>query len=347
MTTNIPSANILIVGAGATGFSVGYHLTLAGAKITFLVRSGRAATVAAPQKLYCYDDVSLKDFDHYDVVDHVEQVAAQSYDFIIITLDGHHSRTSTGKELLTGLGTMARHHGTPVIMCGFGHGLKPFYMEQMGLPSHQLLRGMLGTLAHQSHAPLPVHQPADAEQIAQSIIAYRHPADLHGFRIETANDLAAQQFTDLYNRSQVSLCSQASPVMFDLFSSIGFPVYAACDLAGWRPFAEVVHNQHVWTLACAAQSEIASLPQHGAEGQQMSQSMNEQTTAYIHQNMEQQLLPLDYQAFNQFHHGGKVAAQDTESMRYSLAEGQRSGHPMTALQQLLQLLDERADADNR
>ncbi len=342
MNAHRSSNSILIIGAGATGFSVGYHLALADAKITFLVRPDRVDAFKAPQQLYCYDDMSLKTFDHYEVVDHISQVQDQFFDFIIVTLDGQASRSDAGVQLLDDIGKLARQHGTSIIMCGFGHGLKSFYMEHTGLPSNQILRGMLGMLAHQSHAPLPVQKPADAEQIAQSIICYRHPSDRHGFRIETADNQAAQRFTDWYNRSQVSICTQATPIMFDLFSSMGFPVYAACDLAGWPSFTDMIKDHaSLWSLACKAQSEIATLPQHGQEGLQMAQAMNEHTTAHIHQKMEQEMLPLDYQAFNRFHHGYKVAAQDRGSMQISLAQGQQSGHEMPALKQLLDLLDER------
>lgn len=49
--------------------------------------------------------------------------------------------------------------------------------------------------------------------------------------------------------------------------------------------------------------------------------------------------PLDYQAFNRFHHGGKVHAQDVSALRDCLADGQRQGRKMTALKTLLDRLD--------
>lgn len=62
--------------------------------------------------------------------------------------------------------------------------------------------------------------------------------------------------------------------------------------------------------------------------------------AKVHLKMERDMLPLDYQSFNHFHHGGKVRAQDLESMRNSLAEGQRRGRQMRELQELLKRLSE-------
>ena len=52
MTNEKPG--VLIVGAGAMGLVIGYHLSLAGAQITFLVRPQRLAalaTAAAPLQL--------------------------------------------------------------------------------------------------------------------------------------------------------------------------------------------------------------------------------------------------------------------------------------------------------
>src|SRR3546814_4008400 len=46
-------------------------------------------------------------------------------------------------------------------------------------------------------------------------------------------------------------------------------------------------------------------------------------------------MPLDYQAFNRFHHGGKVLAQDVEVLEHSLAVGRQKGREMPALAALL------------
>ncbi|MEJ8305434.1 hypothetical protein [Saccharibacillus sacchari] len=48
------------------------------------------------------------------------------------------------------------------------------------------------------------------------------------------------------------------------------------------------------------------------------------------------MMPLDLQAFNRFHHGGKVREQDIQSLRESLADGLRAGRRMTALKKLLE-----------
>ncbi|WP_243789037.1 hypothetical protein [Saccharopolyspora gloriosae] len=71
----------------------------------------------------------------------------------------------------------------------------------------------------------------------------------------------------------------------------------------------------------------------------MAAFMGPRVTEQVHRKSERDMLPLDYQAFNRVHHGGKVRTQDVESMRHCLVEGRRQGRRMTALESLLARLD--------
>ncbi|MFC5471198.1 ketopantoate reductase family protein [Cohnella suwonensis] len=333
--------NILIVGAGAVGLSVGYHLSLSGADITFLVREGRKAAFQSPQQLYCYDDATLKNFAGFSVIENVAELADKSFQFIIITLDGNASLTTEGIALLRKLGGTVRASKATVIMCGAGIGLREHYLKVMQIAEDRLLRGVLsGMLSHQGNANLPVHAPTDPAQVAMAVVCYKHTANRVGFQVETNNKAAANQFAKIYNRSEVSRCGQISPALFNIFSCIAFPAYAACDIMGWPDFSKVVANKELWRLAIRAQGEISALPQHGLLGRLMALFLRPSMMAKVHIKMERDMLPLDYQAFNRFHHGGKVRTQDVESMQNSLAEGQRRGRRMTALQELLKRLSE-------
>jgi hypothetical protein len=332
--------SVLIVGAGATGLPVGYHLSLAGADITFLARPGRSAAFAAPQQLYCYDDASLKTFAGYRIVEQVAELAEQRFQFVIVTLDGHSSRTAEGTAMLRRLGDAVRTSGATVIMCGgFGLGLREHYLETMGIPADRLLSGFLGMLSHQASANLPVHAPTDPAQVTQASICYKHPSNRIGFSLGTTNKTAARQFAALYNRSSVSRCGLMNPTLMDIVSNSSFPVYAACELAGWPDdFATVVVNKELWRLACHAQAEILALPQHGWLGKLMAVIIP-RVMANVFLRMERDMLPLDIQAFNRFHHGGKVRAQDVQALRDCIASGQHQGQPMAALQTLLAQLE--------
>lgn len=345
MATIINKPNILIAGAGAVGLAVGYHLSLSGADITFLVREGRKAAFHSPQQLYCYDDATLKNFAGFNVIENVTELADTQFQFIIVTLDANASRTTEGMALLGKLGDAVRASKATVIMCGAGIGLREHYLKVMQISEDRLLRGVLsGMLSHQGKANLPVHAPTDPTQVAKAVVCYKHTANKVGFQVETNNKAAAMQFVKLYNRCGVSRCGQISPAMFNIFSGIAFPAYAACDIMGWPAFSTVVANKELWRLAIRAQGEIAALPQFGLLGKMVALFMGPRMMANVHLKMERDMLPLDYQAFNRFHHGGKVRVQDVESMRDSLAEGLRHGRPMAALQELLKRLAEHESA---
>lgn len=327
--------SVLIVGAGAVGLALGYHLSLAAADITFLVRPGRKAAVAAPQQLYCYDDATLKTFAGFGVIDDVAELAQQQFQFVIVTLDGHASRSAEGTTVLRGIGDAIRETDTTVILCGVGSGLREHYLGTMRIAADRLLVGLLGMVSHQPSADLPVHAPTDPAQLAKASVGYKHPANKVGFRIGTSNAAAAKQFAALYDRSGVSRCSLVNPFLVNS-SSAFLPVFMACEIAGWPDdFATVVADKELWRLACRAQDEIMALPQNGWLGKLMAIILGPRITASVHLKMQRELRPLDYQAFSRFQHGGKVRAQDVESLRTDLADGQRQGQPMAALQALL------------
>jgi hypothetical protein len=261
------------------------------------------------------------------------------FQFVIVALDGHSSRTVGGTALLSSLGDAIRASSAVVIMGGVALGLREHYLKVMRIAEDRLLAGLLGMLSHQANANLSVHAPTDPAQVAKANICYKHPASKIGFRIATSNATAARQFAALYNRSGVSRCGLMNPVMVDS-ASASAPVYAACEIVGWPDdFATVVANKELWRLACRAQGEIMALPQFGWQGKLMALILGPRMTANVHLKIEQEMRPLDYQAFNRFHHGGKVRAQSVEALRDCLAEGQRQGQPMAVLQALLARLE--------
>jgi ketopantoate reductase len=79
---------ILIIGAGSMGIITGYHLSLAGAHTTFLVRAHRTKELDQPQMLYCYDDNKLKEYKGYAYITDPSEMIGAKYDYIVVTLDG-------------------------------------------------------------------------------------------------------------------------------------------------------------------------------------------------------------------------------------------------------------------
>ncbi|KAK2694495.1 hypothetical protein Focb16_v003954 [Fusarium oxysporum f. sp. cubense] len=63
--TSPHNPTVLIVGAGSMGLVTGYHLSLAGAEVTYLVRPKRAGELEQPQFLYWLDKQELHEFKSY------------------------------------------------------------------------------------------------------------------------------------------------------------------------------------------------------------------------------------------------------------------------------------------
>jgi hypothetical protein len=151
------------------GLVLGYHLALAGADVSFLVRPGRKTVFQAPQKLYSYDDSALKTFDGYQTFEETSELVGQSFRFVVVTLDGYTSRTPQGATTLRKLGDAVRGCGATFIMSGgFGIGLREHYAELLAIPSERLLSGFSTILSHPTRAELPVHAPTNAALLAQA-----------------------------------------------------------------------------------------------------------------------------------------------------------------------------------
>jgi ketopantoate reductase len=172
---NGPTQQILIVGAGAMGLGAGYHLQLAGAAVTFLVRPARVVEMSRSQLLYSYDDATLKSLADYRLISDVTEVSRSSYDYVIVTLDGFTTRKPEGRALLQSIGKAIGESSTEVIIGGVGVGLHDYYLRTMALPAHRILNGALGMLCHQvANLELPLHAPTDPVLLSKAHVAYRH-----------------------------------------------------------------------------------------------------------------------------------------------------------------------------
>jgi hypothetical protein len=172
---NGPTPQILIVGAGAMGLGAGYHLQLAGAAVTFLVRPARVVEMSRSQLLYSYDDATLKSLADYRFISDVAEISRSSYDYVIVTLDGFTTRKPEGRALLKSIGKAIGESSTEVIIGGVGVGLHDYYLRTMALPANRVLNGGLGMLCHQvANFKLPWHVPTNPVLLSKADVAYRH-----------------------------------------------------------------------------------------------------------------------------------------------------------------------------
>lgn len=331
--------SFLIVGAGAMGLINGYYLRQGGSEVTFLVRPGKKAASAAPSLLYCYDDGELKSFDEYRVVDDVAALAGEPFDYAIVTLDYALCVGEEGTALLKALGRIFAETKTILVMGGVGIGLREHLIKTTGLPEERIINGCLGLLSHQPSANLPVHPPTDAAMLAKSRMAYR---DLRGVSL-VLDDMfpeTAQRLSEIYTRSGKSGCAIIAQSQLAVMTNSAFPVLAAAEIAGWPTMKELATREELWSLSCEARREVASLPEFGMDEDTIAQTMSNDALAKAQIETEQVCLPLDYQAFNRFHHGGKVSAQDFEVLRNCAKVGERHGYPMTALNRIIEQLEQ-------
>ncbi|MGW3943702.1 ketopantoate reductase family protein [Streptomyces phaeochromogenes] len=339
MPHDTPSTpQVLLVGAGAMGVISGYHLQLAGAEVTFLVRPGRVKELSRPRRLYSYDDASLKLFSGYSVLSDVSEVGKRSYDYVIVTLDGASSRSAEGTELLNRLGAAVRETSATVIFGGVGFGLREHVLDALGLAEERVVSGQLGALAHQvASAGLPVHPPTDAELLTQADMAYRHLGKM-GFAMEDRFSAAAARFKSLYDACGVSRCEIIDHMQLQLHVALILPTFAAGELMGWPPAAQYADHKDIWDLAVETAREITSVDEYGPAGQAVATQLSDHSLTRTVMAYEEQAVPLDWHEFSAFHHGGKVAQQDLELLRDHVTAGERQGKPTSASRQLIAAL---------
>ncbi len=327
--------SVLIVGAGALGITTGYHLALAGADVTFLVRPGRLPALASAQQLYCYDDGQLKTFADFEAVGSVGQAVLRTYDFVMVTMDGATCRGEEATRLLGVLGEDVRVTSATVIVCGIG--VRDYIREVMGLSAERVVEGTMRMLSYQvDRVTLPLHPPTDPDTLARASMAFRHVGGIEGFMLAGRATGAVKDFVELYNRCQVSRCQTVRPQLYTMLTRTAFPTFAVFDMAGWPDAATMAGNVELMDLCTSAVREIMRLPEHGWPGKLGSLLMNRKLLSKMNIDTERKALPVDYQGFNRFHHGGKVRAQDIQVMKDCLESGRAQGRSMPALEALVE-----------
>jgi len=322
------------------GLVTGYHLSLAGAEVTFLVRPARLAQLASPQILYCHNDRALKTLSAYRAISSIGEIDAHSLDYVLVTLDGATSRNAEGSALLRSIGIALAGTSTHLLIGGVGVGLREHYLKTTGLPPERVLNSFLGLLSYQlDKADIPVNPPARPEIISRASMAYVQFPSKAGFVIDSTYPRAAKDFAALYKRCGVSRCVVMNPALFKIVSNMPFPLFAISEIAGWPKSEDLARNKELWRLNRLAQGEIMGLKQQGWIGKLMRLVMTEKMHLKLLQKLEKDSLPIDFVAFNRFHHGGKVQAQDIEIMRNCVAVGISQGFAMSALKEVLARLD--------
>ena len=338
--------HVLIVGAGAGGLVTGYHFALSGVDVTFFVRPSRMEEMARkPRRLYCYEDHEVKLFDDYDTVCDMDEVAARKFDYVLTTLDGFAMHSDEGVALLRDLGNAVR-ASNPVLAClGAAEGIENFIVKHTGLPLDRCLFGSFSLLSH--NVPLPGQRfddSIDQEGLAGCVFAYTHLGKgKAGLMLSRTNRELGRELAGVYGRSGVSTCSVMPDLrVLDCASYFLSPSFVAFMIEGW-PEPDEMFKTETWRLAEKATMEIVALPQYGLLGKVLAAlggPLN--LLARTWEGTSKAALPLDFHAFNKFHHGGKVVAQDIDISRAILSREEGRGRKLPMLRSLMERLDNRS-----
>lgn len=332
--TKTSTPSVCIVGAGSMGVSTGYHLSLAGAAVTFLVRPHRQEQLSRPQVLYSYDDHSLKTFSGYELLTDPAELAGTSFDFLVITLDGAALRAQAGQRLVDEIGRAFRGTKTEVIIGSVGIDLRSWFLERSGLAETQVTSGGLANLVYEvGPAAIPLHPGVDADLLARADYGYRH-FSASGFYVALNAPQVAHGFAALYDRCGISKCD-VFPVEEVRLWVAHFAPLAAWELLGWPVTADIDPAAETWQLGSEAMREFQRLPMYGQTGLAASERTDAKTILEFHRRMETDAMPLDLAAFYRYHHGGKVNGQDHQLLREALALGEAQGADMPALRALV------------
>ena len=334
---------ILIVGAGAGGLVTGYHFALSGVDVTFYVRPSRLEEMGRkPKRLYCYEDHEVKLFDQYATVCDMDEVTANNFDYVLTTLDGNAMHSDEGMALLRDLGSAVRAGNTVFVCLGAAAGIEDFIVEHTGLPIERCLFGSFSLLSH--NVPLPGQQfdeSIDQEGLASCVFAYTHlGGGKAGLMLTRTNRELGLKLAEVYDRSGVSTCTVLPDLrVADCATSLLSPAFVAFIIEGW-PEPEEMYKTDTWQLAQKASMEIVALPQHGFLGKVIAAlggPLN--LLARMWDGTAKGAAPLDFNAFNKFHHGGKVMAQDIDISRDVLSREEGRGRKLPMLRKLIERLD--------
>lgn len=328
--------SVLVVGAGALGMTCAYHLQLAGADISFLVRPHRLEVLSRPQQLYCYNDYSIKTLEGYGLLTESDDLKSHRFDFILLTLDGALCRSDEGVATLGAIGRAWGQSGANLIITGVGVGLRDHISEASGFPGEHLLQGTMQMFAYQVGRPgAPEPSEVDKALHDQADIAYIHFPGKPGFIMSGSPKKAAKAFADLYGRCGVNSCQRVPQKLYEAVSNLLFPFTLACELNGWQGTESVIADTDLWQLSCKSQREILGLKRHGIPGKLMSLAMTDRALKKMMLGFERDAEPMGFTAFNRFHHGGKVLAQDIRSLENCVSAGKSEGRNMSATETLL------------
>ncbi|KAF5699261.1 hypothetical protein FMUND_14841 [Fusarium mundagurra] len=255
-------------------------------------------------------------------------------------IDGKSLQSEEGNELAKIIRQAASNKITKLIVGSVFLGARDWFLEKSGLSGDQVTSAGLGIVAYPGKtANLPVHPPADPDLVKKANVAY---VDSMGNCFLLTDDVPSiSSFSKLQNACGVSNCVVWSPEPTALTICPMFALFIGLELLGWPKIKDIDTESKVWKLTIAAAKEIQMLGVCGEAGIQTAEATSEDSFVQMFAYLEEKLRPPDFQAFNRFHHGGKVVKQDRMHIERCISQGVAEGKPMSALKILLQRVNQR------
>ncbi|EUC41017.1 hypothetical protein COCMIDRAFT_30128 [Bipolaris oryzae ATCC 44560] len=316
--------------------------TQANVDVTFLIRPHGAENLSRPQLLYSLNDNQLKKFYKYKFITNPQDLlTGTTYDFIMITLDGHTLRTETGLELVDTIAKAAKGTTTKVIPLTGLIGVRSWLLNRTGLREDQVAAAV--PLIH-AYAPkkaaLPINDGVDPKLLQQADQAYIDKAG-PGLTIDNSTPALAEEFSQLWNASGISQCAIAPPAQIDAMVAPFSVITALSDLLDWPTYDDIDIQGDVWTLGIQAIKEILGLSVFGQVGKQAIATTTAASVRDQLSGLQKAMYPLDWLAFNKYHHSGKVNAQNRDVLRNFISQGEAENKEMHSTKELLKKVEGR------
>lgn len=329
--------SVCIVGAGSAGIITGYHLALADAAVTYLVRPHGQERLSRPQVLYSYDSNTLGTFSDFQVMTDAGELDGKSFDFVFLTIDGAALQSDSGQALTDDLGRAFRDTSTGIIIAGQGIGLRQWFLERSGLSEEQVTMGGIGSFVYEAQAvTLPLHPGVRTDLLAKADYAYRHYSPA-GFLIDMSSPKVARDFAALWDRNGRNTCNVVSVDDYVIPSAM-ICLTLSLRLLGWPAMRDVDPSSEQWRLGTDAMREMLHLSLYGDAGIAASERTDAESAWKSFRQTEEDSLPFDHVGFLHYHHGEKLYRQNVQTIREALARGQAQGLDMPALQELIDRL---------
>lgn len=327
---------VLIVGCGAVGLSQGYFLS-AGADITYLVRPGRKPAFLPPKTLYSYKDDELYTFSSYRVIEAVSEVEGETFAFVLDTLDGHTARSEGGVATLASVGNLLnapQNASCFLVYDAIGLDIEEHYTRVLRIPQSRIFFAA-SLLAHQPTPHISVPATASPDLVRKADLLYSYMPPNTGLIVFNTQPALTPKLEAIYNANG-KLTIQRVPAWIAPWAPLLSMLHLmAWNVDGFGPFAQLRANREVWDLMLRAQTEILCLPRFGWTGWALSFVVGGWATEKINLPLVQGALPMSYEQFNRFHHGGKVVRQDLKTLEDVVRDGEAAGRKMEALREVV------------